>query len=398
MLKFKNKTYFNRPYFLAFILILSLLIYLAQFLPYKFGINETDSLPQKIFLIKKGALPQRGDYAVFNKPNKWYKKDFVKKIIGVSGDEIKELNNHISILINENHQIIDAGFAKEFSLHGEKLTHIQAGIILADYYFAHAPHKDSLDSRYTDIGLISKTEIIGVATPIDGYCLLILLIIFCFFLLRFLQKKQAILTTILLFLFFNVFIFSHAQSFAKDFGVNGTIYPIKEPDLALVFKNKLSQLEKSGKLAKIQKQWQDKTIAGTKRPKPVEGLHKATQTREFIYDPSVTVKQDIRDHQGNLIAAKGKRINPFNFRNLPQHLLFIDADDKNQLAWAKKKAKAHSSMIILTNGGIVDLMKSEKIRLYFDQGGFLVKTFGIQAVPAIVYQEGKVMKIREEVV
>ena len=56
------------------------------------------------------------------------------------------------------------------------------------------------------------------------------------------------------------------------------------------------------------------------------------------------------------------------------------------------------AMIILTKGNIIDLMKSEKIRLYFDQGGFLVKTFGIEGLPAIVYQDGKVLKIRQEVV
>jgi conjugal transfer pilus assembly protein TraW len=189
-----------------------------------------------------------------------------------------------------------------------------------------------------------------------------------------------------------------SNSIAKDLGVQGKIYPIIETDLAANIKHKLKSWEKSGKLAKLQKQWQEKTIASTKRPKPVEGLYKAKETKEFIFDPSIHLRQDIVDHQGNLIAAKGKRINPLDYKSLPEHLLFIDGDDREQLKWAKDKAKKHQSMIILTRGNIIDLMKSEKIRLYFDQGGFLVKTFGITALPTIVYQDAKMLKVRQEVV
>lgn len=385
----------NNSRLILLITALSLLFFLAQFQPYQLGVNLTESLPYKLFLVKKGALPKRNEYTVFYKPNKWYKDSFVKQVIGVEGDDIKKDDNKIWIVTKENQEIVSAGIAKEFSLHGEKLTQINAGIIPHGYYFVHAPHKDSLDSRYADIGLISTNEIIGTAKPISGYLFLNLLFIPLYLLVARIASKYKAIKLILL---LSVFLLLSHQSFAKDFGVQGIVYPIKETDLANDIKNKLSGLEKSGKLTKIQKQWQDKTFAGIKRPRPVEGLHKTTEIREFIYDPSVSVKQDIRDHQGNLIAAKGKRINPFDYHNLPQHLLFIDGDDKSQLAWAKKKAKAHSSMIILTKGGVIDLMKSEKIRLYFDQGGFLVKTFGIKAVPAIIYQEGKVLKIREEVV
>ena len=389
----------NRPYLIGIIVILSALFFLMRFQPYQLGINLTESLPQKIFLVKNGVLPKRNDYMVFYKPNKWYKDSFVKQVIGVEGDKIKESNNRLSIITKENNQIIDAGIAKEFSLRGEKLTRISTGIIPVGYYFVHAPHKDSLDSRYSDIGLISSKEIIGVAKPINGYFLLILLLVPCIFLIiKFTKKYRIIRVVTLILLLLLILLCINSNAFAKDLGVQGKIYSITETDLAANIKHKLKSWEQSGKLAKLQKQWQEKTIASTKRPKPVEGLYKAKETKEFIFDPSIQLRQDIVDHQGNLIAAKGKRINPLDYKSLPEHLLFIDGDDKEQLVWAKNKVKNHQAMIILTKGNIIDLMKSEKIRLYFDQGGFLVKTFGIEGLPAIVYQDGKVLKIRQEVV
>ena len=390
----------DKHYLVSIIIILLILCFLIRFQPYQIGINLTESLPQKIFLVKKGTLPKRNNYVVFYKPNKWYKNSFVKQVIGVEGDEVKIEANKVLIIVqvNANKKIIDAGIVKEFSLRGEKLTKINAGIISAGYYFVHATHKDSLDSRYSDIGLISSREIIGVATPLNGYCLLVLLLIpSCFLIARF-RKKYLVITAIFLLSFILLLSCLSSNSIAKDLGVQGTIYPIIETDLAINIKNKLKKLETSGKLAKLQKQWQEKTIAGTKRPRSVEGLYKAKEIKESIFDPSIQLRQDIFDHQGHLIAAKGKRINPLDYHSLPENLLFIDGDDWEQLKWAKDKASKHQSIIILTKGDVIDLMKSEKIRFYFDQGGFLVKVFGVAALPTIVYQDGKVLKVRQEVV
>ena len=51
--------------------------------------------------------------------------------------------------------------------------------------------------------------------------------------------------------------------------------------------------------------------------------------------------------------------------------------------------------IILVKGNILDLMKDNKTRLYFDQGGVLTGKFGIKQVPAIVLQDELKLLIRE---
>lgn len=50
---------------------------------------------------------------------------------------------------------------------------------------------------------------------------------------------------------------------------------------------------------------------------------------------------------------------------------------------------------ILVRGAPLELMKARQRRFYFDQGGNLVKHFGIRAVPATVEQQGRVLVITE---
>ena len=54
--------------------------------------------------------------------------------------------------------------------------------------------------------------------------------------------------------------------------------------------------------------------------------------------------------------------------------------------------------LILTGGSPIKLEEEYKLDFYFDQRGVLIKQLGIKAVPAIVMQDGKVLKIREVMV
>ena len=148
-------------------------------------------MPQKLFLIKKGKLPDRYDYVLFSKDNKFYNYNFVKQVIGTEFDEIKQIDRNLWINTKVNPFVIAAGYAKELSLNNEKLNIINVQRIPRDHYYIYAPHKDSLDSRYQEIGLINKDNIIGTAYPIsfmDIFIFIITLIILTIF-IRFILKN-----------------------------------------------------------------------------------------------------------------------------------------------------------------------------------------------------------------
>ena len=190
-------------------------------------------------------------------------------------------------------------------------------------------------------------------------------------------------------------LYATAPAAAKDYGQQGTVFPIVEPDLLEQIRAKLQRLEASGETARLNADLKKRTIARVNRPEPVAGLGTASNPRQWTFDPTITVEADISDDKGRLIIAAGTRVNPLDTVSLRQKLIFIDGDDAAQLAWAIKVHKAADAKLILVKGAPLDLMRARQRRFYFDQGGTLVKRFGIRAVPAIVEQQGRILLVRE---
>ncbi|MBX9620686.1 MAG: type-F conjugative transfer system protein TraW [Alphaproteobacteria bacterium] len=190
---------------------------------------------------------------------------------------------------------------------------------------------------------------------------------------------------------------------AKDFGVRGKIAPIEEDDPLVLIQSKLKTMEERGELERHNRELQKKTRAAIERPKPVEGITRTTKAREFHYDPTYVVQEDLKDHQGRTIYSKGTRLNPLETVTFSQELLFFDGDDEDQIAFAKEKLKekpkeklAESSVkLILVKGAPIALSEELKVPVYFDQSGLLTKKLGIYHVPAFVTQEGMRLRIEE---
>lgn len=200
------------------------------------------------------------------------------------------------------------------------------------------------------------------------------------------MKRIAVLLAVLL---------ASAPAAARDYGQQGTVFPIVEPDLLEQIRAKLQRLEASGETARLNADLKKRTIARVNRPEPVAGLGVAMALRQWRFDPTITVEADISDDKGRLIIAAGTRVNPLDTVGLRQKLVFIDGDDAGQLAWAFARYKQADAKFILVKGAPLELMRARQRRFYFDQGGSFVKRFGIHAVPAIVEQQGRILLVRE---
>ena len=124
--------------------------------------NITESMPEKHFLIRFSKNVKRGDYITFVAPNGSYYQglNITKKVVGVSGDVITTQSNNVYV----NGKFI--ANTKNKSKNGIPLTIIKSGVIPKEHYFVWVKHKDSYDSRYQDIGLVNKKQIIGVSYPL----------------------------------------------------------------------------------------------------------------------------------------------------------------------------------------------------------------------------------------
>ena len=169
--------------------------------------NHSESLPFSSVLIKKGKIPNKIDqifvFKVKNNPHyPNQEKQFIKLVGGFAGDPITTsktefVANWSPFAIDETDQgfysffrkvsevipegkleamgikLVEKqrvyvkgkmiGVAKTESLKGLPIAMIESGNIPPHKFFAYTPHKDSLDSRYQDLGLVDEKDIIGTA-------------------------------------------------------------------------------------------------------------------------------------------------------------------------------------------------------------------------------------------
>ena len=181
----------------------------------------------------------------------------------------------------------------------------------------------------------------------------------------------------------------------ENIGTYGPIFEIIEENMIDYLKNKLLTIEKEGGVETLQNQWIAKIQEGLKRPTPVQGLLKAKKSRSWTIDPTLVVENDIKNHEGEMLAQKGDRINPLHYaKNIPP-LLLIDGDDEEQVIFATSQNKERNVDIVLVKGAPLDLQKDFKKPVYFDQGGYLSTYYQIKHIPVLIHYGKDVITVQE---
>jgi len=192
---------------------------------------------------------------------------------------------------------------------------------------------------------------------------------------------------------FSIFPLCHA----KNIGTIGEVYLIDEMDFLDFIKQKASLVEKNGGVTHLEDSMRNKAKEYRDRPTPIENVTHSEKPKSWLFDPSIILDHDILSAEGKLIAKSGTRVNPLSFVRLNKTLIFIDADDEKETAWAiqlDKKIKGQDK-IILVKGSLLQEEKRFSKAIYFDQAGRLTKHFNISHVPAVVSQEGILLRISE---
>ncbi len=187
---------------------------------------------------------------------------------------------------------------------------------------------------------------------------------------------------------------------AHRFGVRGSIYAIAEPDMLMGIQTTLQAMQNSGELARQNKAVLDRTMQHILRPKPVSGvtdLPAGVRPITRTFNPSIVLNKTIIDATGRVIARKGQRINPLDYINFHEVLVFVNGDNTSQMQWAsrliqktqktKKAQERHQTVkIILVNGNIKTVSDALKTPIYFDQQGRLCQHFNITHTPTFVFE------------
>lgn len=187
--------------------------------------------------------------------------------------------------------------------------------------------------------------------------------------------------------------------FAKNLGVYGDTYPIIEDDLLEFIEHRIESMKQTGEWEKLQHNFKEDVRRNSERPAPVTQITHTNVKSIYFFDPSIILKQDLKDQSGRIFAKKGTHFNPLDLVSLRLPLLFIDGDDSAEIKWAKNLDEyyQHQIKIILVQGSIKEAVKTFQQKIYFDQKGHLTKHFHIKHVPAIVTQKDTRLRISEEV-
>ncbi|MBW8462695.1 type-F conjugative transfer system protein TraW [Acidovorax sp.] len=184
---------------------------------------------------------------------------------------------------------------------------------------------------------------------------------------------------------------------ATDLGTLGPTYEIAEPHLLRMIEERLRDKERSGELARIEQEARARGTDTVRNPMPVAGVRTTVAPRTFYFDPTYALDRNVLGAQGELLFAAGTQANPLDIVSLSRHLLFFDARDTRQVRRALELMAHYQGRLkpILTGGSYLDLMKSWRIPVYYDQQGLLTRRLGITQVPALVSQDGKRLRIDE---
>ena len=188
---------------------------------------------------------------------------------------------------------------------------------------------------------------------------------------------------------------SAGQGTAKDLGTHGPLFEVEEPSLLDTIKNRLTEMEAAGELDQMRQEMQDTTRAYVNRPRPVPGLGKAEDYSIWEVDLSITLTEDLVDHQGIVFARAGTVVNPMAYSRFNKRIVLIDGDDPDQVSFALSDGDELNTLLVLVNGDPLGLMREHGRRFYFDQDAVLVNRFGIQNVPAVVQRADPLMQVEE---
>lgn len=174
----------------------------------------------------------------------------------------------------------------------------------------------------------------------------------------------------------------------------GKTYDFAEPDIYNSIKSYINNnkplIKKQEKI--IAKKIKKKIL--NMKPKVTKILPSADKNITYAIDTTYELEFDIPDTNGNIIYPKGYRFNPLNYTQIPYETIFINAEKKEELEWAKQYAGNAGYKILLTNGTYKSAQDVLKSHVFFATDKILEK-FQVRATPTIAAQKKNEMFLTE---
>ena len=168
---------------------------------------------------------------------------------------------------------------------------------------------------------------------------------------------------------------------AADLGVRGATWPIAEPDLLVQIEARLSVMQHSGELARIEREARSRARSRLEEPDAVPGIAPARETRSRLFDPSIAVDRDIRLPDGALIAAAGHADEPAGARSAHPRPAVRRRPPRGGDRLGAEPREAREDRAARRTAARPDA-RTHARAFFFDQGGRLAARFGLRFTPS----------------
>jgi len=183
-----------------------------------------------------------------------------------------------------------------------------------------------------------------------------------------------------------------------NLGTHGKTYPIIENnfytwlmDRIRSQKNKVPSINEHTLRKKLAKKMQVKDF----------NIRNCTENKTKTVDPTYILDHNITDSGGNILYSKGTVVNPFDYINFKRKYLFLDVDNSTHIRLYKKLLASSDKPIhpLAVSGNLQRYyQKAKSLNIPIPAGKpnkRIIEKMNIKCVPALAYQSGKILKVRE---
>ncbi len=184
-------------------------------------------------------------------------------------------------------------------------------------------------------------------------------------------------------------------SWTEDLGQFAQDYVVLEPDLEQAWSNSAAQPEHRRQFTKVLEQYQQHLQAYLDHPTGMT-LPDTLQTSSHLVSLAVRLDHDIRDASGHIWYHSGTILDPLQVIHYHRKLCFFNQDSSVQRQWLVNTcADPVHAIWVMEQGAFRTWAEQQTRHVYFDQYGYLAHRFSIRHLPAVVYQDGRRMRVDE---
>lgn len=180
-----------------------------------------------------------------------------------------------------------------------------------------------------------------------------------------------------------------AQASGKDLGVHGRLYEIREEDMLSWVKRKASGIDMRALRESMEKRLEESYARHSSVSLDVPT---AEEERVRYVDPSVNVRNPLRDHTGKVVFPSGV-VNPLDHVSLSKNILILREDQMERVL--EKMSGSEEKPILIITDGDVQGATSLAGQIVYKANPFILRRLRIEKVPSLVTQEGRKLRVEE---